>query len=52
MARKFEDFEVENAANTLIEAKKVRRDKDLHKAALQVIVKRQSIQTLVLKDKR
>lgn len=52
MAEKTEaEFEAENAASTLLEAKRIKNDPKLLKAAINVIVKRQGIETLVIKDK-
>lgn len=50
MAKKFEEHEIESAANTLIEAKKIRKNSKLKSAALSLIRKRQKIATLVLTD--
>ena len=50
MAKTEKEFEAERAADTLLEAKEIKKNKTLHVAALAVIVKRQNIQTLVLKD--
>lgn len=50
MAKTEKEFEAERDADTLLEAKRIRKDKKLHEAALKVIIKRQDIQILVLKD--
>ena len=51
MAKKFEEFEIEGAANTLIEAKKIKKNSKLHTAAINLIKSKQKIATLVIQDK-
>ena len=53
MADKTEaEYKAERAADTLLEAKLIEKDSKLHNAAINVIVKRQEIETLVIKDKK
>ncbi len=46
----FEEYVIQNAANSLREGKKIKANPKLHKAALKMIKKDQKIDTLVISE--